>query len=350
MSLLFPSRVITIDAALRDLAGGPPRARVAAAQALGDVGAPDRARIRPALCAALDDDLAAVRAEAAASLGEVLAAEVGDGGTADPATVAALIGRLDDGAGPVRQAAAIALGTLRDGAGFAPLAAALRDGPADLRYQAATSLAEIDPVAAFAPLAAAIDDPDPQVVGAVALGLGASGDARAPALIARLLEHADPGARFDAAYALAQLDDQRGAGVLAAALTDGARDWDAVVALERLAGPTAVTALATLIDRRGSSLEVQARAAGALLAVDADGAHAARARAHLVAALDARRVTVRGVAIDELARVGGDWALAPLAALAARRRGRELSDAITQAEAAIRNRTTTHPRDPRDPP
>jgi HEAT repeat protein len=344
----FPTREITVDAALRDLAGGSTRAKLVAAQALGDVGRADRARVRPALCAALEDDTAAVRAEAASALGEVAAGD--DGAPPDEATVAALCRRLDDGAAAVRQAAAISLGTLRAAGGFTALVAALRDGAADLRFQAATSLVEIDPLAAFAPLADAVADPDPQVVGAVALGLGATGDARAPALLARLLDHADAGARFDAAYALAQLGDRRGADVLRAALTDSERDWDAVIALEQL-GADSAPALAALLDRRGISPEVQTRAAAAIVAVvdGVDGDHgdgvdvdvvdvAARARAYLVAALDARRLPVRGLAVDELARVGGAWALGPLAALARRRRGRDLAPAIAQAQASIRER------------
>ena len=338
MSLLFPSRTITVDAALRDLAKGSARARVTAAQALGDVAAEERARVRPALIAALDDSDPAVRAEAAASLGEAGGGD-GPGGAPDPDTVAALIRRLADGHGAVRQGAAIALGTLRAPAAFAPLAEALRDGPADLRFQAATSLVEIDALAAFEPLVAAADDPDPQVVAAVALALGATGEPRAPALIARLLEHADAGVRFDAAYALAQQGDRRGRGALAAGLTDPGRDWDAVLSLERLGDATAAPELVALLGRRGTSPETQARAAGAALALDPDGPGAARARAHLLAAIGNRRLTVRGVAVDELAKVGGEWALGPLTALAARRRGRELADAVDSALAAIRTRT-----------
>lgn len=329
MSLLFPSRTITIDAALRDLAKGSAKSRVTAAQALGDVGPADRSRVRPALIAALEDNDPAVRAEAAASLGE---AGAGEGTEApDDDAVAALIRRLDDGHGAVRQGAAIALGTLRAAAAFSPLVAALTDGPVDLRFQAATSLVEIDALAAFAPLAAAAGDPDAQVVAAVALALGGTGDARAPALIARLLEHADAGVRFDAAYALAQLDDRRGLAALIDGLGDSGRDWDAVLALERVGDAASAPALAAVIGRRGSSPEVQARAAGAALALAPDGPDAARARAHLLEAMTSRRLTVRGVAIDELAKVGGDWAVAPLTVLATRRRGKEVADAISAA-------------------
>jgi HEAT repeat protein len=334
VSLLFPSRVITVDAALRDLKASSTRARLVAVQALGDVGEADHARVRPALCAALEDDVSAVRAEAAASLGEI--------GGNDEAVIAGLVKRLDDGDASVRQAAAIALGTLRAAASFTPLVGALRNGPADLRFQAASSLVEIDALAAYEPLAAAVGDADPQVAGAVALALGATGDARAPALVAHLMDHDDAGVRFDAAYALAQLDDRRGAAVLAGALVDGARDWDAIVALERIgtAAPAdAVASLAGLLGRKGTTPEVQARAAGAILTIDGSGAHAEQARAHLVAALDNRRETVRGIAIDELAKSGGAWAVAPLEALSRRRRGRDHIDAITTALRSIQART-----------
>jgi HEAT repeat protein len=336
VSMLFPSRVITVDAALRDIKATSPRARLVAAQALGDVGEADHARVRPALCAALEDDVAAVRAEAAGSLGEV--------GGDDADAVAGLVKRLDDGDAGVRQAAAIALGTMRAAGGFTPLVRALREGPADLRFQAASSLVEIDPLASYEPLAAAVGDSDPQVAGAVALALGSTGDARAPALVAHLMDHDDAGVRFDAAYALAQLGDGRGAGVLTGALLDGGRDWDAVIALEKVGDGEAAGHLASLFERKKTSPEVQARAAGAILTIVArtgDGggsAHAEKARAHLVAALDNRRDTVRGIAVDELGNSGGAWALAPLQALSRRRRGRDLADEIARAIASIEGR------------
>ncbi len=340
VTLLFPSRTITVDAAVRDLQAGTLRARVAAAQVLGDVGPADRDRARTALSAALDDDAAEVRAEAASSLG---ALDADDLGAADPATVAALVRRLDDGAPGVRQAAAIALGTLRAPGGFAPLATALREGAADLRFQAATSLCEIDPIAAFEPLVAALDDRDPLVVGAVALALGATSDPRAAGHLARLIDRGEPGIRFDAAYALAQLGDRRGQDVLAAALTDAERDWDAACALAELGDPAAADALAGVIERRGTTPQVQAKAAATVIALDPAGPHAARARAYLLASLDNRRLPVRGVAVEELARVGGAWAITPLEQLAGRRRGRDLRDEIASAVAAIRARDTSGP-------
>ncbi len=323
--LLPPSRRLTVPAALRDLRTGSAKARVLAADILGNVTGDDRAAAVEALRAALDDDAAEVRAEAATSLGI----------QRDLAAVTGLIKRLDDGHPMVRQAAAIALGTLGDGQAFAPLAEVLRDGPADLRFQAATSLVEIDPVAAFTPLCAALHDPDPQVVSAVALALGATGDPRAPGHLNRLLDHATPAVRFDAAYALAQLHDRRGRAALEAALTDGARDWDAVCALEELGDAAATPPLAALLTHKATSPQAQVRAAAAILKLAADGPEAPAARACLLAALDHRKVDVRGLAVESLGTVGGAWAVAPLAALRTRRKGREVDDAISAALDAI---------------
>ncbi len=327
--LMPPSRIVTLPAALRDLRSGSVKSRVLAADVLGDVAGDDRPAALEGLRAALEDDIAEVRAEAATSLGV----------QRDAGAVAGLIKRLDDGHPVVRQAAAIALGTIGDGQAFPPLAAALREGPADLRFQAATSLAEIDPVAAFTPLVAALGDPDPQVVAAVALGLGATGDPRAPGHLARLLEHEAAAVRFDAGYALAQLRDRRGRAALEAGLTDGGRDWDAVCALEELGDPAATPALAAVLTRRGTTPPVQTRAAGAILVLAPDGPQAAAARAYLLAALGHRKVDVRGLAVERLGAAGGAWAIAPLTALRGSRKGRDLDEAIAAALTAIAART-----------
>ncbi len=329
MSWFPASRAITTAAAVRDLAGAPPRARVVAAHALGDVAPDERDRARAALIAALTDDRGEVRAEAAASLGALGA---GPGDPDDAAVVAALVNRLADGLPEVRQGAAIALGTLGHPDGFAPLVAALRDGPADLRFQAATSLCEIDRVAAYGPLVASLADADPQVLAAVALALGATEDGRAAGHLARLLEHADRGVTFDAAYALAQLGDRRGRTRLYAALGDRDRAWDAIEVLEQNDDRDAIAPLARCLVDKALTPELGVRAAAALLALDAS--HAA-AQAFLIAALDHRKLPVRGLAVEQLGRIGGAWADAPLVRLAGRWRGRELTDAIAAARAAI---------------
>jgi hypothetical protein len=84
--------------------------------------------------------------------------------------------------------------------------------------------------------------------------------------------------------------------------------------------------------------ELAVRAAAAAVALAPD--HAA-ARAHLIAALGHRKLPVRGLAVTELGRVGGAWALAALADLAGRWRGRDLVDAIAAARDAITAREGT---------
>lgn len=336
MSFLFPSSTITVEAALRDLAGGSPKARAFAAHALGDVTDPtEKARAVEALIVALEDDRGEVRAEAASSLGELR----------EPAAIPALVKRLDDGIPAVRQSAAIALGTLRHADGFAPLADALREGPADLRFQAATSLAEIDAPRAYDPLVAALADRDPQVVGAAALSLGAIGDKRAVPQLVPLIEHADAGARFDAAYALAELGDATGMEILVDAVGDAERAWDAVTALATLGATAAAPAAAHAIEALGRALtnrkvppEATVLAAGRLLAIAPASTYADAARRVLIAALAVRKTHVRGLAVEQLAHCGGEWAKAPLERLARSGKGGELREAIAGALEAIANR------------
>jgi HEAT repeat protein len=335
VSFLFPSSTITLDAALRDIAQGSPKARVDAAHALGGIEAPaEQRRAVDALLRALDDDRPEVRAEACASLGSISGS-----GLHDPAVLAALIKRLDDGAPGVRQNAAIALGTVAHPDGFAPLAQALLDGPADLRFQAATSLAEIDPARAYEPLVAALGDRDPQVVAAAALSLGAIGDPRAVPVVAAQLDHADPATRFDVAYALSELGDRRGRDVLVAALGDVDRAWDAVTALALLATPDDAEALGRALLGRNTPPEATVLAAGAVLKIAPHSAHHDAARRVLLAALAARKTHVRGLAVEQLGEIGEAWAVAPLEKLGRSGKGAELADAITTALGAISART-----------
>jgi HEAT repeat protein len=333
VSYLFPSPTITFDAALRDLAGGSPRARAMAAHALGDVGddPAQRRRAVEALVRALDDDRLEVRAEAASSLGEL-----GEAGA-----VPHLIKRLGDGAGPVRQNAAIALGTLRAPDAFDPLATALREGPPDLRFQAATSLAEIEPERGFEPIATALDDTDAQVVAASALAIGAIGRElaalhdRAVAALLPHLDHANAATRFEVAYALAQLGDTTGCVRLAEALDDAELAWDAVDALGWLALRGATPARASLA--RALALtklppEAAVLAAGNVLRFDPSDA---RARGGLIAALASRKGHVRAAALEQLTEVGGAWALAALDRLSRSGKGRELGDQIAAVRTAV---------------
>jgi HEAT repeat protein len=359
VSFLFPSSTITFDAAMRDLVQGSPKARAMAAQALGDVTDPtEKRRAVDALIRALEDDRPEVRAEACGSLGSL----------EEPLAIPGIVKRLDDGVPVVRQHAAIALGSLRHADGFAPLATALREGPADLRFQAATSLAEIDAARAYDPLdplVAALGDADPQVVGAAALSLGAIGDARARPLVAAVLGHADAGARFDAAYALAELGDPAGLAILADGIGEPERAWDAITALGVLGGldpasrpsaagdgadpapspPARPDDRAQLGEAMGRALtlrkvppEATVLAAGTLLRVAPESRHHDAARRVLLAALNARKVHVRGLAVEQLGAVGGPWARAPLDKLARSGKGGEVLEAIAQALRAIEER------------
>jgi HEAT repeat protein len=329
VSFQFPSQTITFDAALRDLAQGSPKARTAAAHALGDVEDPvEKARAVEALIRALDDDRPEVRAEACASLGDL----------GDPSVLALLVRRLDDGAPPVRQNAAIALGSLAHPDGFAPLVAALKDGPADLRFQAATSLAEIDQARAFDPLVAALDDSDPQVAAAAALSLGAIGDARAVAMLAARLDHRDAATRFDIAYALAELGDAGGKDALIAGLAEADRAWDAVTALARLGSTDAAEALGRALLSKHTPPEATVLAAGSILKIAPHSAHHDAARRVLLAAIWARKVHVRGLAVEQLGAIGGAWAKAPLEKLVRSGKGAELIEAIAAALRAIDDR------------
>jgi HEAT repeat protein len=330
VSFLFPSPTITFEAALRDLANGSPKARAMAAQALGDVTEPvEKRRAVDALIRALDDDLPQVRMEACAALGELR----------EPGSLPHLIKRLDDGSPPVRQNAAIALGTIGHPDGFEPLATALKDGPADLRFQAATSLAEIDPARAFDLVLAALDDRDGEVIGAAALSVGAiakddaTQKARAvPALTAKL-DHTSPSTRFDVAYALAELGEAAGQDALAAAIGDQDRAWDAVSALGEL---KAEGELAKAVAARATPAEARVLAAGKLLAI----ADSEAARAVLLEALTNRKVHVRGLAVEQLADIGGAWAKQPLEKLARSGKGTELLEAIAAALRAIEGRAS----------
>ncbi len=330
----FPPTTITFEAAVRDVRAGSPRARAAAAAALGDTAPEQREEAVAALVPALDDLSIEVRAAAASSLGELGGAKA----------VEALVRCLTDGAPIVRQTAAISLGRIGDPAAFEPLAEALRDGTPDLRFQAATSLVEVDPERAYEPLVAALADRDGEVLGAAALSLGAIGRPEARDRIATLLDHSRAATRFDAAYALARLGDSRGAGVLAEGIDRGDVAWDAIESLELLATDAAVSALAGVLAKPRAAREVRLRAAAALLNARPDHSAAGTARAELLESLSAWwKPDLRGLAIQELGRVGGGWAADALRELGGRWSARKLGDEIGEALRRIEAREKAAP-------
>jgi len=328
VSYLFPSPTITFEAALRDVASGSAKARVSAAYALGDVSEPvEKRRALEALIRALDDERGDVRGAACAALGEL----------GEASAVPHLIKRLDEGDAGVRQHAAIALGSLAHPDGFEPLATALRSGPPDLRFQAATSIAEVDPERAFDLVIDALDDRDPQVIGAAALSVGAiaaTNDNKRPRAVSALsarLASSDPGTRFDVAYALAELGEAAGRTALADSIDDPERAWDAVTALAQIA---ASDELARAVASKKAPAEARVLAAGKLLALRDDDP----ARKVLVEHLKSRKFNVRGLAIEQLAEIGGAWAIAPLEKLSTSSKGVELRGPIDTALRQIRGR------------
>ncbi len=313
---------ITFEAALRDLEHKDPRVRAAAAHALGSVDDPEEVRrATGALVRALGDKRAEIRATAAMSLGELKDTDARE----------ALENRLDDGDPAVRQTAAIALGRLGDPAVLPRLREALDYGPADLRFQAATSLVEVDPAAAYEPLVQALSDPDPEVLSAIALGLGQIGDPRAAGPLADLLDHSSRKTRFDAAYALAQLGDPRAAGELSGYLRDRDFGWDAIEALELVGDATSAAALAEVWTGPRIPRQLALRAAAAVLAIDPHGSEADSAQRVLLGGLRARKLEIRGLAVQLLGERGGPWAGDALRDLRGRRAGKKLRDEIDEA-------------------
>ncbi len=301
--MFYRPQSITFDAALRDIASSDVRARVAAADALGDLPAPapdgdagqaDTARDQAvaALITALDDPRFEVRRSAALSLGDL----------ERKTATAPLLLRLQDPHPEVRQSAIIALGRLADPAAFDPLAEALRDGPPDVRFQAAVSLVEIDVERAYEPLCDAVHDGDAEVRANVACALGAVGDRRAAGWITELLEDKNPEVRFQAAVALAGFGDDRAVDPLIAFLDDDSRAFAAIEGLESIGAARAADPLARKVRNLLAPRILRVRAAGALLKIAPGHRDAAAARKLLDGAVRSSRPDVRGLAEEALGK------------------------------------------------
>ncbi len=314
---------LSFEAALRDMSAASPRARVMAAETLGCAeGEDQRDRAFDALAAGVGDARPEVRTASCFSLA---ALEV-------PAAWELIALCLSDSVPEVRQSAAISLGTLGAPEAFDALAEALREGSADLRFQAATSLVEVDVGKSYPHLIAALDDDDAEVVGAVALALGAVGNPEAADTIAALLDNGAPQTRLDAAYALSQLGDPRASETLASFLASTDLGWDAVVALETL-GPDSIDHFRDFLDTPAGTSKVRIRAAGALLGLDSESYPSAQAC--LISGLRSRKVELRGLALQELAKSAGEWARPALQALHKSFRGRRVRDDIDSIFATL---------------
>jgi HEAT repeat protein len=154
----------------------------------------------------------------------------------------------------------------------------------------------------------------------------------------RGINHREPATRFDAAYALAELGDPSGRSALAAGLSDTERAWDAVTALTRLGTTDDAEVLGRALLGKHTPPEAIVLAAGAILKIAPASPHRDAARRVLIAALTARKVHVRGIAVEQLGETGGAWAIAPLEKLGRSGKGAEFGESIAAALRAIAER------------
>jgi len=313
----YARRTIELDAALRDLQHKDRRARVRAADALGDVDDEQAQSARPALRAALRDDDGEVRYSAALALGELH----------DHEAIDALVEQMRGDGNPLaRQGAVIALGAIGDARAGEALIEALRSGAPDVRFQAALSLVQLDPAAAVAPLRRALRDDDGEVRGNAAAALAEVGDHDSADRIAALLEDPSPGARFEGAVALARLGDARGADVLAAHLADRELRFVAAEHLSRCPSVTARPALQRLLGRWLVPPVLKVWAAAALVRLGDDAG-----RTKLLELLASRRLMARGLCIQVMGELGTEWASQSLRELAASPAGADWQEEIAEA-------------------
>jgi hypothetical protein len=99
----------------------------------------------------------------------------------------------------------------------------------------------------------------------------------------------------------------------------------------RLGTPDDAEALGRALLGKQTPPEAMVLAAGAILRFAPRSAHHDAARRVLLAALGARKVHVRGIAVEQLGEVGGAWAIAPLEKLARSGKGADLLEAIAAA-------------------
>jgi len=323
-------------------AGGPPppvAARRGRGRRVPAVAAADPVAVAvPALRAALTDSAAAVRAQAAASLGRLGAAAaaatpdltarltdadetvrgraaeaLGQLGAADPRTVPALAGLLDDPSPAIRAAAARALGAMRGGAAAAvpALVPLLQDRDEAVRTAAADAVGKIGvlPEAAADTLTEGLSSLDTLIRARTAEALGDIGAAAAdvaPALVAAAGDDNDR-VRAKAVEALGKIGEAA-AGVAVPRLVRALRDpdnWVSALAAEALGemGAGADEAVPALVRSLGhASPQVRANAAEALGKLGPAAAAAGRALERAAGDADGG---VRLAAVRALGAVGG---------------------------------------------
>ncbi|HEX7049714.1 MAG TPA: M56 family metallopeptidase [Longimicrobiales bacterium] len=251
---------------------------------------PDSATVA-ALIGVLDDPVVGVRASAVRALGDI----------EDPMAVEALskVLREDEDAG-VRKMAAWALGEIGDPAAIPALGDALRDdADAEVRRMAAWALGEIEDARAVAALGIGVGDADPEVARMAVWALGEIEAPEAAPHLVTALSNPNAEVRRHAAVALGDLESEAAIDPLAAALADespGVREASAW-ALGEIGSARAAAALAAAL--ADASAEVRQKAAWALGEIEVT-----RAPESLTAALQDS---------DEDVRRTAAWALGEIA-------------------------------------
>jgi HEAT repeat protein len=232
----------------------------------------------------------------------------------------------EDGHPMARQAAVIALGLLGDRRATPRLIEALRHGPPDVRFQAAASLVQIDPESAARPLRRALGDEDPEVRASAVTALGVLGERANAGAIAFLLQDPSPAVELEAAVALARLGDPRGAPALVHHLDSKDHQILAAEHLYRCPSPDVTPALRRHLGRWLAPPLMKVWLSAALARLGE-----AQGRQRLIALLESRRQTVRGLTIQLLGEIGEGWAREALEAFAASPAGEGWGEEIAAA-------------------
>lgn len=280
-----------VDMLLGNLHAPDAATRVAAAEALGQIGA--AAAVDPLLLALARDTAGDVRAACAEALGHLhdryaveplkdalqdsdhavqLAAVTALGQLGGEDVVVALLTVLQGDTLPqTRSAIARALGHLGDPAGTRALELLLlNDGDYNVQYSAALGLADLANPRAIEVLRAGLRQDNPLLQQAAARGLGLVRDAHAAPAIYELLQSPERGVRHAAAIALMQIDAdyaQDGFSTLVADLFHGDYEvcWFTLRSLQEYPHPRFLKPLeAVLADSDGNTRALAAEVLGAI--------------------------------------------------------------------------------------
>ncbi|MEM7585442.1 MAG: M56 family metallopeptidase [Acidobacteriota bacterium] len=222
------------------------------------------ARVLEALTAALSDEAADNRAQAAHALGSV------EDATAVPALALAV---REDASETVREQAAWSLGMIEDASAVPALRDALSDPSESVREQAAWSLGMIESPDAVEALGAALGDPATQVREQAAWALGMIESSSAVPKLITALDDAAPSVREQAAWALGLVESPEAVTKLSEALADPSHSvrHQAAWALGMIESHAAVDALTSTL-ANDASAEVREQAAWALGMIEDEAA------------------------------------------------------------------------------